>query len=124
MPSHSAGVDIGFEQSAYTFNEYDGTVEVCATTPAAYDFIVTINIMVEDAEVSSATGNHNGSEHIVLIPCICVIHPLLISLKMQKIVFIKQSCLCILCVRNNNFNSLSHTQLEKTTLPRHSLCHC
>lgn len=70
VTSHSAGVDIEFEQSAYTFNEYDGTVEVCAITPATYDFFVTIPITVEDAEVSSATGDHNGSEHcIALILC-------------------------------------------------------
>ena len=52
------GVDIDFVQSAYTFNEYDGTREVCATTlnETTYDFNVNINIQVEDVATSSATG--------------------------------------------------------------------
>lgn len=60
----SSGVDIQFAQSTYTFDEYDGTEEICASTvnDATYDFDVDMVIQVEDAESFPATGN--SSTHL------------------------------------------------------------
>ena len=51
-------MDIDFAQSAYTFNEYDGTVEVCAITlnQMTYNFDVGFSVSVEDVETTGSAS--------------------------------------------------------------------
>lgn len=52
----SIGVDIEFTETSYTFNEYDGTVEVCAATVNDTTYNTSISISVTSEETESASG--------------------------------------------------------------------
>ena len=49
-------MDIEFVEASYTFNEYDGTVEVCAATVNDTMYNTTISISVTTQETQSASG--------------------------------------------------------------------
>lgn len=49
-------MDIEFAEASYTFNEYDGTVEVCAATVNDTTYNTTISISVTTQETQSASG--------------------------------------------------------------------